>query len=114
MLNKVNKRNSSIWLCHYRQCSGSVTWSELEERALRVGEHICEPDFNAYRRELVICHLREEVCQSTKPVQKVVEEVLQQYQSRPEYVSCLPTFDEVRVSLYRARKKYLMSRFSST
>lgn len=113
LMNKVNKNDSSIWKCTYRKCWGSVTWSEVEEKVLRVSEHICDPDFNAYRRELFLCQLREEVCQSTKSIQKVFEDVLQQYQSKPEYVKCLPTYDKVKASLFSARKKYLSTRYVS-
>lgn len=110
LLNRVNKNESSIWTCSYPKCWGSVTWSEAEKKVLRVSEHICAPDFDAYRREVVLCQLREEVCQSTEPIEKVFEEVLQQFRSKPEYLNCLPTYHKVKASLLSARKKYLSTR----
>lgn len=37
-----------------------------------------------------------------------------QYQPKLEYLKCLPTYGEVRVSLHRTKIKYLMPRFVST
>uniref|UniRef100_A0A2A4J8U0 MULE transposase domain-containing protein n=1 Tax=Heliothis virescens TaxID=7102 RepID=A0A2A4J8U0_HELVI len=106
-LEKINKKDSSIWRCHNRKCKGSLTWNTADETVVRVSDHQCKPNFDYYKIEKIRSKLKKAVCDSYDPIPKVYDDFMKKYKTKNEYDAILPSFLSIKDTLYKARKDHL-------
>lgn len=103
---KKNKY-SSLWRCSNRKCPGSVTWVEEDGTVARDSDHSCMPDVDALKVAKIMEELKKAVCDDYGPIQQIFEKYVMEFRKNTEYDGIIPTFDSVKDTLYRARKKHL-------
>jgi hypothetical protein len=105
---KSNK-NGSLWRCVNKdECSSSVTLDKNKEKIIRQGLHCCAPHHEDNERAMMMDACRRDVCSKMDPVKKIFEKhVLKQTKKNGCEDLIMPSYSEVKDSLYRARKKTL-------
>lgn len=106
--NKTNANGTTLWRCVNRICSASATLDKDNQNILRESAHVCEPSMVVNEVVKKREELKRAVCEDLGPVPKIVEDVMKKLRKDSKKdADLIPTFNTMKDSLYRARKRFL-------
>lgn len=110
--NVTNRNESTLWRCVNRKiCSASITKDKNDQCILKESCHVCEVNIVSNEVCKSKAVLKNAVCENLGSVRKIVEEhnSFQNARTQSENFDLIPQFQSIKDTLYRARKKFLVT-----
>ena len=110
-LNRKNKGGSTNWRSVNRSlCSASITLNAAKERIVYKFEHTCLLKDNKNEILVAIEKCKKDVCEDFSPIKNTYEKNFSDLKTRRgNIIDNLPSLKNIQDSLYRSRKKYLIT-----